>query len=510
MANQDIARIIVREGRKRGFDSRVINAALSTALVESGMENVNYGDRDSLGVFQQRPSQGWGTPAQIMDPVYATNAFYDRVSQFDRGQPGWELAADIQRPARQYRDRYRQRWGEAQKYLGSAGGGSGGAELPRGIVEGGGTSSSGVQGAGGGVRPASPTLRRGSRGDIVRDLQTQLKRDGHYTGRIDGIYGPKTAGAVKQYQRSKGLAVDGVVGPNTWGAILSTAPSKPDLPDLPEIGGDKPVALPRTDFKGDGAKKLMVVQDNLGKRFLINTSDESRYPIGGRGALNAALKLTGQSSPITEFNGKPVYLSNWKQGPDIVKLFGGPNQIERVVAGHKKLPEQLGGRLVANPQTVTTGHGETYEAKNKYPDEPVPLPAHILAQFAERRRAATSALEKAKIERQRGRAREESAFEQFRNRLQSQAKQQKRDLAYKGSGRNLAFQPAFMGRGQREIRDQRADRLGEYQSGRTERLSALDQYVQDAKSRREKELAAIDRNKATLRSQPRDYMEALR
>jgi len=53
--------------------------AIATALQESSLYNLNYGDRDSLGLFQQRPSQGWGTPAQIMDPVYASTAFYQAL-----------------------------------------------------------------------------------------------------------------------------------------------------------------------------------------------------------------------------------------------------------------------------------------------------------------------------------------------------------------------------------------------------------------------------------------------
>ena len=48
-------------------------------MQESKLRNLDYGDRDSLGLFQQRPSQGWGTAEQILDPVYATNTFYDAL-----------------------------------------------------------------------------------------------------------------------------------------------------------------------------------------------------------------------------------------------------------------------------------------------------------------------------------------------------------------------------------------------------------------------------------------------
>lgn len=62
---------------RRGLPARAASIALATAIQESKLRNITYGDRDSLGLFQQRPSQGWGTAEQIKDPVYATNAFYD-------------------------------------------------------------------------------------------------------------------------------------------------------------------------------------------------------------------------------------------------------------------------------------------------------------------------------------------------------------------------------------------------------------------------------------------------
>ncbi|MGO1315441.1 MAG: hypothetical protein ACTMIR_00155 [Cellulomonadaceae bacterium] len=62
---------------ERGLPARAVTIAIATALQESRMINIAYGDRDSLGLFQQRPSQGWGTEEQVMDPIYATGRFYD-------------------------------------------------------------------------------------------------------------------------------------------------------------------------------------------------------------------------------------------------------------------------------------------------------------------------------------------------------------------------------------------------------------------------------------------------
>jgi hypothetical protein len=68
----------------RGMPAHAATIGLATALQESKLYNLRGGDRDSLGLFQQRPSQGWGTPAQVLDPVHATNAFYDALARVDR------------------------------------------------------------------------------------------------------------------------------------------------------------------------------------------------------------------------------------------------------------------------------------------------------------------------------------------------------------------------------------------------------------------------------------------
>ncbi|KUJ64692.1 hypothetical protein ACZ90_56830 [Streptomyces albus subsp. albus] len=70
---------IAAVGAGRGLPERAVTIALATAMQESGLRNIRRGDRDSLGLFQQRPSQGWGTREQILDPVYSAGAFYDRL-----------------------------------------------------------------------------------------------------------------------------------------------------------------------------------------------------------------------------------------------------------------------------------------------------------------------------------------------------------------------------------------------------------------------------------------------
>ncbi|WP_406290862.1 hypothetical protein [Streptomyces sp. NBC_00209] len=68
-------------GTRRGMPERAVTIALATALQESALHNLDHGDRDSLGLFQQRPSQGWGTERQIMDPVYAAGKFYEHLAK---------------------------------------------------------------------------------------------------------------------------------------------------------------------------------------------------------------------------------------------------------------------------------------------------------------------------------------------------------------------------------------------------------------------------------------------
>lgn len=70
------ARMILGVGKGAGVPEQGWVVALATAMQESTLVNVDYGDRDSLGLFQQRTSQGWGTEAEIMDPVLASKAFY--------------------------------------------------------------------------------------------------------------------------------------------------------------------------------------------------------------------------------------------------------------------------------------------------------------------------------------------------------------------------------------------------------------------------------------------------
>jgi hypothetical protein len=90
--------------------------AVATAMQESSLENIDYGDRDSLGLFQQRPSQGWGTPAEIMDPTYASTKFYETLVKVPNWQtiPLTEAAQAVQESA--YPNAYA-KWATDADYL---------------------------------------------------------------------------------------------------------------------------------------------------------------------------------------------------------------------------------------------------------------------------------------------------------------------------------------------------------------------------------------------------------
>lgn len=80
------ASLIYNVAASRGLPAQAAVIALATAWQESGMRNLKYGDRDSQGLFQQRPSQGWGTVAQVTDPTYAAGKFYDALVKI----PNWQ------------------------------------------------------------------------------------------------------------------------------------------------------------------------------------------------------------------------------------------------------------------------------------------------------------------------------------------------------------------------------------------------------------------------------------
>ena len=82
------ASIIAGVAVRRGLAPRAASIALTTAYQESDLRNLHHGDRDSVGLFQQRPSMGWGSRKELLNPYYATNRFYDALLRIH----GWQNA----------------------------------------------------------------------------------------------------------------------------------------------------------------------------------------------------------------------------------------------------------------------------------------------------------------------------------------------------------------------------------------------------------------------------------
>jgi murein DD-endopeptidase MepM/ murein hydrolase activator NlpD len=104
------AQTIIAVGKSLGVPARGWIIAIATALQESGLRNLDYGDRDSAGLMQQRPSMGWGTPTQVQDPAYAARVFFGGPTSPTpnsgllavpgwRRMPLWQAAQAVQRSA---------------------------------------------------------------------------------------------------------------------------------------------------------------------------------------------------------------------------------------------------------------------------------------------------------------------------------------------------------------------------------------------------------------------------
>jgi hypothetical protein len=89
------ATTIAAVGKRDGLPDHAVTIALATAMQESGLRNLPYGDRDSLGLFQQRPSQGWGTAAQVSTTTYAAAAFYRKLETAPDAYARWEAQSRV-------------------------------------------------------------------------------------------------------------------------------------------------------------------------------------------------------------------------------------------------------------------------------------------------------------------------------------------------------------------------------------------------------------------------------
>ncbi len=130
----------------RDLSEQAVVIAFATVWQESTFYNIDYGDRDSLGLFQQRPSQEWGDPEELMDPVYTSDAFYKKLEDVSgyEDMPVYEAAQIVQRSADGFA--YDQHEKLSRQMAQSLGGDQGGA-LTCNFLEGVGQQSPDINGA---------------------------------------------------------------------------------------------------------------------------------------------------------------------------------------------------------------------------------------------------------------------------------------------------------------------------------------------------------------------------
>jgi hypothetical protein len=97
-ADSTVVKAAYTTAMSMGASDKVMLALFEAGIVESGFRNLDHGDRDSVGFLQQRPSQGWGTREQCMDPVYATRKFVEKANRLgpDKYATAGQLAQAVQ------------------------------------------------------------------------------------------------------------------------------------------------------------------------------------------------------------------------------------------------------------------------------------------------------------------------------------------------------------------------------------------------------------------------------
>ncbi len=146
-------------------------------------------------------------------------------------------------------------------------------------------------------------LRKGSRGDEVQQLQTDLTAAGFPVGAVDGVFGPATEAAVTAFQAARGLDADGVVGPQTWAALAGTAPPAPPPTPPPPAppGGFVPAAVEDpgggriTDKSEPEAGERVTVSGHGGRSVVLH-----RLAAEAWAALTAAARADGIAAPLLE------------------------------------------------------------------------------------------------------------------------------------------------------------------------------------------------------------------
>jgi peptidoglycan hydrolase-like protein with peptidoglycan-binding domain len=190
------------------------------------------------------------------------------------------------------------------------------------------------------ARSTNPTLREGSKGPAVKELQNLLKAKGFNPGPIDGAFGPKTKAAVLSFQRAKGITVDGIVGPQTWGKLKGA-------------GGPAPTPNP-----GGGAVKGTA--EDFVQKALAQRGD--RYVFGAETNLNDKNPDTFDCSELVQWAAHQAGVSVPDGTMNQVPYF---KQKGTEISVDKALKTR--GALLFRPGhvAISLGDGRTIEARGK-------------------------------------------------------------------------------------------------------------------------------------------------
>jgi hypothetical protein len=281
----------VEDPRKR---NRYLRAALQIGIVESGLQNLNHGDADSKGWRQERQSL-YKDPTNVKASV---NRVFDEMAQHDQGQPSWELAADVQRPAAQYRGRYKDVAAKAAKL------------------------------AGGGVRASASTTTTTTPGQTT---QTQLTSGGDFTQ-------PQLA------QRQK---------PAVTGPAAPSYVTKPSVQfQMPDLAGRQASIKDAISRLGNVPQETTTATSTSPAQTTTTTTGSSRAPKssgkGGSKVLELIFNNGGQGYGIKDgqtVKGSQVFSAVWGGHANHVHVAAGP----KTVVALGKAAQKMGLHVGENP-----------------------------------------------------------------------------------------------------------------------------------------------------------------
>lgn len=222
---------IIKMGLARGLGEQDIQTALMTAMTESSLRNLGYGDNvgpDSRGLFQQRFTQGWGTEAQIMDPNYSIGKFYDTLATTGRGQNIWNTAQNVQRSAFSDGSNYQKNAGMASNLWNN-------------------------YNQNGGISTAPVTQSNGSASWINANNNKYHDYDGAFGAQCVDLYAFYTSGFAGGTPFGVGYAQE------LWGNYDSKAYARVAGNQRPQMGD---VAIWSNGMNGQGGHVAIVTQDN--------------------------------------------------------------------------------------------------------------------------------------------------------------------------------------------------------------------------------------------------------